>query len=439
VFAPAAHAAPSPVTWCGNGPSATDLPDVVGGNQIHVVYAWPSDGTDRFSSLATPIAADIGAISDWWRRQDSTRAPRFDLAGFFCSGPGSLDISDVKLAHPAAYYNSAKPRLQLLRDDLVAAGFDDPAKKYLVYYDQTQPASDTDCGSAYVNAQSGGSHGYAAVYLAPNLGGCGTIGTGGYLAVVAAHELVNELGALDSATPGPPHRCASDPLHVCDNTLDVLSPRPTAATIATAILDSGRDDYYAHAGSWWDVQDSSWLRHLDSHEYRVVVSLGTGGQSVVDTSQPSVSCSSPRCGWTWQAGSELTLSATPAPGYRFAGWTGCPSAQTGTCTLTVEGLVKVGAVFAPPLRLAGFHLAFSRARSMLTATLHLSGTARPDVVDCAFAHRPVVVASLRGRVATCTWSVPSRFRGHRLAGTVTLAAKGQTLLAKRFHLRVPKG
>jgi hypothetical protein len=76
---------------------------------------------------------------------------------------------------------------------------------------------------------------------------------------------------------------------------------------------------------------------------------------------------------------------------------------------------------------------------MLTATLHLSGTARPDVVDCAFAHRPVVVASLRGRVATCTWSVPSRFRGHRLAGTVTLAAKGQTLLAKRFHVRVPKG
>jgi hypothetical protein len=135
---------------------------------------------------------------------------------------------------------------------------------------------------------------------------------------------------------------------------------------------------------------------------------------------------------------ELTLSATPAAGYRFAGWTGCPSAQTGTCTLTVEGAVKIGAVFAPPLRLAGFHLAFSRARSTLTATLHLSGIARPDLVDCAFAHRPVLVSSLRAHVATCAWSIPSRFRGHRLSGTVTLSAKGQALLAKQFHVRVPK-
>jgi hypothetical protein len=257
-----------------------------------------------------------GRVGEWWRKQDPTRAPRFDLAGFSCTGAGSLDISDVRLPHPTAYYNQASvPRIQQLRDDLLAAGFDDATKKYLVYYDQVQPALGSDCGAAYVNAQSGGAHGYAAVYIAPNLGGCGTIGLGGFLAVIAAHELINALGALDPATPGPPHRCPGDALHPCDSSLDVLAPRPTATTLAGAVLDSGHDDYYAHSGSWWDVQDSAWLRHLDVPQYRVRVTVGSGGEFVFAKNQPSVSCTQPStCKWTWQAGSELTLSATAAPG-----------------------------------------------------------------------------------------------------------------------------
>jgi hypothetical protein len=439
VLAPPAQAAVRPVTWCGDRASATDRPDVVGGDQIHVVYAVPSDGSDRFAQLASAIATDVGAINDWWRRQDLTRAPRFDLAAFSCSGAGALDISDVKLRHATAYYDSTSaPRVQRLRDDLVAAGFGDATKKYLVYYDQAQPAAGTDCGSAYVNAQTGGPHGYAAVYIAPNLGGCGSVGIGGFFAVVAAHELINELGALAPGTPGAPHRCPGDTLHPCDNSLDVLAPTPTAVSLATAILDYGRDDYYAHAGPWWDVQDSSWLRHLDAREYRVRVAVGAGGRGVADTSQPSVSCEQPSCIWTWQAGSQLTLSAEAAPGYRFVRWTGCPSARTGDCTLTVEGPVRVTAVFARPLGVTGFRLSFARDRSTLTATLHLSAPGRADSVGCSFAQRPVLVSSLRRRVASCTWSVPARFRGHRLSGVVELTGKGEPLASKRFHVRVPK-
>jgi hypothetical protein len=50
----------------------------------------------------------------------------------------------------------------------------------------------------------------------------------------------------------------------------------------------------------------------------------------------------------------------------------------------------------------------------------------------------MVASTLRGRVATCTWSVPSRFRGHRLLGAVELDANGETLVAKAFRVRVPK-
>ena len=436
----AAHAAVAPVTWCGGTPAATDRPDVVGGDQIHVVYAVPSDGTDRFGTLASAIAADIGAIGSWWRKQDATRSPRFDLAAFSCKGAGSLDISDVRLPHPTAYYNDGTtPRLQLLRDDLLASGLDDPAKKYLVYYEQSQPATGTDCGSAYVNAQSGGSHGYAAVYLAPNLAGCGgTTVAGGYLAVVAAHELINALGALDPATPGPPHRCPGDPLHPCDSTLDVLAPRPTAATLAAAVLDAGHDDYYAHGGTWWDVQDSPWLRRLDSGEERIRVTVGTGGKWVVDTAQPGVLCGTRSCTWTWQSGTELELAATAEPGYEFIRWTGCASVRGDVCAVTADRAQRVTAVFARPLRVAAFHLALSRDRLRLTATVRLNARGRADAVVCGFGGRPAESSSLRAGVATCTWTVASRFRGHRIRGSVELESAGERVLTRPFHVRVPR-
>ena len=71
-------------------------------------------------------------------------------------------------------------------------------------------------------------------------------------------------------------------------------------------------------------------------------------------------------------------------------------------------------------------------------TLHLSAARRADSVRCSFARSPVLASSLRGRVAAFTWSVPARFRGHRLTGVVSLAGKGDTLVRKRFHVRVPK-
>src|SRR5256714_13557914 len=109
----------TPVTWCGSGPSPVDRQpsvEVSSPNQIHVVYAVPSDATDRFASLASPIATDIAAIDSWWQRQDPTRAPRFDLFPFpNCSSRGGLlDLGYARLPHPTAYYHGAggEPRLR---------------------------------------------------------------------------------------------------------------------------------------------------------------------------------------------------------------------------------------------------------------------------------------------------------------------------------------
>jgi hypothetical protein len=446
------QAAPAPVTWCGGAASSTDRPDVAGGDQIHVIYATPSDSPDRFLQLASAIATDLGAIEAWWRRQDPTRAPRFDLAGFSCKGIGSLDITDVKLAHDSAYYNVAtSPQLALLRTGLVAAGFADAAKKYLVYYDQAQASTSTECGASYVSGRNGGTEGYAGIFIAPNLEssgtvrGCGSIEAsavrGGYLAVVAAHELVNDLGALDTATPGPPHRCPGDPLHPCDSNLDILAPTPGVSKIGAATLDVGHDDYYAHSGTWWDVQDSPWLRHLDAPEYALNVTVGAGGASVTDLNQPSLSCAAGApCRWTWATGSQVNLTATAAAGYVFRRWTGCPGIDGPNCTLSMTKGLKVGAVFARPLRVASFHLSFTRNPYRLTASIRLNrdATGDADSIGCSLGKLKVAATTLHGYLAACTWTVPDRLRGHRIEGVVEVNSKGETLLTKSFHVVVPR-
>ena len=54
---PPAHAAPLPDAWCGTDTTATDRPDAVAGNQLHVVYARPRNEPDRFADMANAIAA----------------------------------------------------------------------------------------------------------------------------------------------------------------------------------------------------------------------------------------------------------------------------------------------------------------------------------------------------------------------------------------------
>jgi hypothetical protein len=256
------------VTWCGPGESAVDRrPDAVPALEFHVVYAYPSDGADRFAELAGPIATDLAAIDAWWRAQDPGRTPRFDLAGFpgCASTFGRLDLSAVRLAHAAAWYFPASERFDRLRHDLDRT-FADPDKKELVYYDG--PVEDTGlCGEAPSDVSGGGPFAYAAVYLGSRCGDA--VGRAASAALVTAHELIHSLGALPAPVDGrgPPHACPDDPSHVCDSAADVLYPTvESGGLLSAAQLDVGRDDYYGHSGPWWDVRDSPFLDRLEGRD-----------------------------------------------------------------------------------------------------------------------------------------------------------------------------
>jgi List-Bact-rpt repeat protein len=340
VISLAAGAAVAPVRWCGADEGTSDrLNDRAGGPQVHVIYAVPADGEDRFGALVSGLATDVSAIDAWWRTQDAERAPRFDLFEFpGCDSRfGRLDLSFARLLQPGAFY-ARENQFELVAEALGNPPFEfnDPRKKYLVFYDGVgRPEEEDICGTAFGPPLEGGRFSYAVIFMRA---GCQTeIGTGRGNAVVAAHELLHVLGAL---ALGAPHPCPGDDGHPCDDQRDLLWPFLVTSTLDETILDVGRDDYYGHPGPWFDLQDSAWLLLA---QRQVELTLAPVGRGVIRDGT-GLNCETP-CVSEWDAGREVTLNAEPADGFLFRGWTAGCTGLAPDCTLTLAASTTISAVF----------------------------------------------------------------------------------------------
>ena len=251
-----AHAS-TPIPWCGTSSSAIDrLPDATSAYAVHVAYVRPASAPDRFAALAPRIVGDTAAFDTWWRREDATRTPRFDLfpAPGCATSFGALDISNVQLPRTVSNINSAFQELRLQLSSEI--GFNEREKAYLIYYDGPtgQVGEDHVCGQG-ARASGFDLPGLAVVYL----DSCDADVGDSLRPVVAVHELVHVFGAVDRAAP---NSCRSG--HVCDFGLDLMTAVLTGEELEAHVLDAGRNDYYGHLGSWADVQDSTFLERLDS-------------------------------------------------------------------------------------------------------------------------------------------------------------------------------
>lgn len=249
----------APTRWCG-APAGVDRADVVSAFLVHVVYAVPADAPDRFEERVLPILSDLSSIDGWWRRQDPTRSPRFDLLGAECdSGLGRLDLSDVRLPHEASYYADAKAGFSRLTSDIEdTLGFRAPEKKYLVYYDGSVERRNI-CGTSPLGPPRGSAS--CVVYLNSL---CGQdLGRAGEAAATSVHELLHNLAARPQA-----HPCSGDTAHACDSWQDILYPAvESGIDLDRLLLDIGNDDYYGlpvAADSSRDVRASPFLEHLDT-------------------------------------------------------------------------------------------------------------------------------------------------------------------------------
>lgn len=318
-------------TWCGSGEATVDRVDIVTGRQIHAVVAVPAGAPDTFTVAADEMQTDVDSVSTWWTGQDPTRRPRFDLATFGTAT--CLDVSLLPLKESG--FASADDAFSTITNELAADGFNSPYKKYLVYY--AGPSIETDvCGVG-----GGDFDGAGTAVVIPT--GCPTVPTD----TVLAHELLHALGAVP---PGDPHACPGDSGHVCDSPTDVLYPFTHGEPLSQKVLDYNHDDYYAHSGSWPDIQDSGWLSHLDQPQLAFTVAVvGTG---TVTSDVPGVSCTF-TCTTQWDTGSAFTIRAQPAVGHRFVGWRGVCTG-VGDCFVTLDVASSTTAVFGPlviPVRL----------------------------------------------------------------------------------------
>ncbi len=339
--APTSSAAVTPVRWCGNDVSQSDrLRDRMGGPQVHVVYATPADAADRFAELASAIATDIAGIDAWWRREDPTRAPRFDLFDFpGCeSRMGLLDLTSVRLPQPTSSYAGTEARFEAVVDDLADLRFSDFDKKYIVFYDGLVD-DDGICGTGAGRESRGPS--YAVVYLRSS---CGlTVGDGRGAAWVAAHELVHAFGAVADFAP---HACLSG--HVCDGDADLMGALYDGRFLEEARLDIGRDDYYGHGGPLVDVRNSAWLLNPMA---QLALTLRVTGRGLIGSEPDGQGCTAV-CTIEWDGGTAVQLAAAPGSGYGFAGWTGaCATERDPSCLLDVTVSGEVGAIFRPLRRL----------------------------------------------------------------------------------------
>ena len=322
IQAPARTAA----TWCGT-PSQTDLaPNSVAGFPVHWIYAIPADGADRFATVANAMQTDAEAIEAWWRREDPTRVPRNDLTPLACGQ--QLDLTLLRAPLAGAQLAGAEARFGAIFNSLLAANFRSPFTKYIVYYDG--PVEDGDiCGQG---ASDSSGLGLAVLYVQA----CAGVST----AAVVAHELLHAFGAVPD---GAPHNCpVPNDGHTCDAPTDLMYPFIDAAPLESKLLDPGRDDYYGHAAGFGDSQDAAWLVQLDRQQ-PVTVTISGPGQ--VSANVPGMQCAR-TCTTAWNAGTPLSLTATPSAGSKLVRWGGS-CAGAGGCSITAAAGTNVAALFAP--------------------------------------------------------------------------------------------
>jgi List-Bact-rpt repeat protein len=313
--------------WCGSGETDVDRADAMTGPQVHAIWAVPADGADTFAAGAARLADDLASLDSWWATQDPTRAPRIDNAVF--PGGTCADISFVRLPLPAAAYAGAGTAFTEVSYEIATSGFANAFKKYVVYFDGPSVEANV-CGTGSGAFGTGPS--YAVVWL----GGCPSVPGD----AIAAHELLHALGALPD---GAPHACPDGSGHPCDSPQDVLYPYSSGAPLAQLVLDWNHDDYYAHSGTWSDIQDSSWLHLLNAPTFPLSVAIAGSGS--VSSDVPGLYCTT-SCTTRWDGGSKVML--TPAPGRRarFVGWSG-PCAGRQECSVSIGAATAVTATFGP--------------------------------------------------------------------------------------------
>ena len=88
--------------------------------------------------------------------------------------------------------------------------------------------------------------------------------------------------------------------------------------------------------------------NFDVQRFTLTVNTAGAGSGTVSSSDGLISSCSGTCTATYDGGATVTLTATPASGSSFGGWSGCDTVADTTCTVTMSAARSVTAAFNVP-------------------------------------------------------------------------------------------
>jgi hypothetical protein len=151
------------------------------------------------------------------------------------------------------------------------------------------------------------------------------------------------------------------------------------------------------------------------------LTVNKAGNGAVASVPPGIDCGA-ACAAGYEPGTTVTLTATPDPGYRFKGWTGCPAVSGQACAVVVDQSLAIAAVFEPitytvTVKTSGTGKVFSGSEiSCGTGTLGLCSARYPQGASVTLFRQ----GALAGWGGACSGTGPSC--ALTLVGDVCVAA-----------------
>ena len=209
--------------------------------RLKVLYALPSDGSDRGFDTDGTLHRTLSSGQRWLASQTAGRSVRYDVSD------GGLDITFVRLPRTDAVYYSYNAFIRdSIEKDLRAAGWTQSNVLLLVYYDGQQ--FDRCASAAWPPALPGT---VAAIYLkgwptgalpcATNQFAVSPTAAPGYLEYAAQHEIFHLLGVVSTAAP---NQAISG--HVGNDPTDLMYAGPLPWRPST--VDVTKTNYYNPTG-----------------------------------------------------------------------------------------------------------------------------------------------------------------------------------------------
>ena len=213
-----------------------------------------------------------------------------------------------------------------------------------------------------------------------------------------------------------------------------VNPNLTVAQIRNAIINTG-DVLPSLAGKTLTGRRLNARAALDSvSAFAVTVNKAGTGLGAVTSAPNGINCGA-TCNFQFSAGASATLTATPAPGSVFSGWSGGGCAGIFTCALSTTASVTATFALAPP---APFTVTVSKSGAGGgTVTSAQQGTS--GGINCGatctdqFSQGTTVTLT----AAPAAGSVFSGWNGGNCVGTGTCPVTGDATVTATFTLAPP--